>query len=187
MVPDLPGPVLWRRLDVPGHDAATIDAMEGGTAIEGMAVFADGGPAALRYRVCCDERWLTISAEVRGRLGGRPVDLTISRGTDGAWTLNGAPCPDVAGCEDVDLNFSPATNLLPLRRLALAVGAAAEVRSAWLEWPTMRLRPLVQRYRRRTPDEYDYTADVPGEPFAAVLRVQPGGWVIEYGDLWRAV
>lgn len=31
---------------------------------------------------------------------------------------------------DLDLNFSPSTNLIPLRRLGLAVGAEAPVRAA---------------------------------------------------------
>ena len=112
---------------------------------------------------------------------------TLYRGRDGMWTLNGNLCPSVAGCEDLDLNFTPATNLLPLRRLDMAVGSKAVVRSAWLEWPSAALAPLTQRYARRSETEYDYEADLPGgEKFAAVLRVQQRGWVIEYGELWRA-
>ncbi|HYC32301.1 MAG TPA: putative glycolipid-binding domain-containing protein [Gemmatimonadales bacterium] len=187
MMTDLPGPVLWQRLDLPGHDAAMVEALEGGAAIEGMAVFADGEPTALAYRVVCDDAWRTLSADVRGRRGARRLELAIRRSSDGTWTLNGKPCPAVAGCVDVDLNFSPCTNLLPLRRLDLGVGAAAEVRAAWLQWPEARLLPLRQTYRRRAADELEYTADVPGEPFAAVLRAPPRGWVLEYGGLWRAL
>jgi hypothetical protein len=93
----------------------------------------------------------------------------------------------VTGCIDLDLNFTPTTNLLPLRRLDLAVGQAAEVRSAWLEWPAAVLRPLVQRYVRRSSAEYDYEADLPdADMFVAVLRVDPNGWVLDYGGLWQA-
>jgi uncharacterized protein len=88
---------------------------------------------------------------------------------------------------DLDLSFTPATNLLPLRRLSLDVGQSAEVRSAWLEWPDVRLTPLVQRYGRRSETEYDYESDLPGgELFRSSLRVQPEGWVLDYGNLWRA-
>ena len=187
MMTDLPGPVLWQRLDLPGHDAAMIETLEGGVVIEGTAAFAEGGPTALAYRVQCDAGWRTLSADVRGHRGGRRIELAIRRSPDGAWTLNGKPSPEVTGCVDVDLNFSPCTNLLPLRRLELEIGRAAEVRAAWLQWPEARLLPLSQGYRRRTAEAYDYTADVLGEPFAAVLRVQPRGWVLDYGDLWRAV
>lgn len=89
---------------------------------------------------------------------------------------------------DLDLSFTPATNLLPLRRLALEPGRSAEVRSAWLEWPEVRLTPLVQRYHRRNRTEYDYEADLPDSTlFRAVLGVEPGGWVLDYAGLWQAV
>jgi hypothetical protein len=41
-------------------------------------------------------------------------------------------CGAGEGCLDIDLGFSPSTNLLPIRRLTLAVGEAATVRAAWL-------------------------------------------------------
>ncbi len=182
-------PILWRRLDLPGHDAACGRENAEGSELRGMAVFQeDGHPTALHYTVRCDDKWVTTEATVDGWRAERAIHLRFIRSRDGAWTLNGAPCPAVAGCEDLDLNFTPATNLLPLRRLDLAVGARATVRSAWLEWPAAVLAPLTQRYVRRSETEYDYEADLPGgEKFAAVLRVQPRGWVLEYGELWRAV
>jgi hypothetical protein len=102
--------------------------------------------------------------------------------------LNGRACPAVAGCVDLDLNFTPATNLMPLRRLDLPVGETAEVRSAWLEWPRGILSVLTQRYTRRSATEYDYEADLPGSTkFTGVLRVEPRGWVLDYAGLWQAV
>jgi hypothetical protein len=181
-------PILWRRLDVPGHDAATFRQAEDGAELRGMAVFQDGGePTALRYAVCCDPEWRTTGATVDGWCGARPVEFRVARSQSGVWTLNGVAYPQVAGCADLDLSFTPATNLLPLRRLDLPVGRAAEVRSAWLEWPAEILTPLTQRYSRRSATEYDYEADLPGaETFVSVLRVDPGGWVLDYAELWQA-
>ncbi len=42
------------------------------------------------------------------------------RGGRGIWRVNDAAVPAVAGCIDLDLGFSPATNLLPIRRAANA-------------------------------------------------------------------
>lgn len=156
--------------------------------MSGMAVFQEDAPTALAYVVHTDREWQTSEARVRGWRGRSEIDLRLRRDSAGAWTLNDVPCPAVQGCVDLDLSFTPATNLLPLRRLALVAGQSAEVRSAWLEWPEVRLTPLVQRYVRRSGTEYEYEADLSGaEPFRALLRVQPEGWVLDYAGLWQAV
>ena len=180
--------ILWRRLDVPGHDAASLREWDGGAELRGMAVFRDeGSPAALHYSVRCDAEWRSTEATVDGWCGGRTVELRVRRTHAGGWTLNSVPCAAVAGCVDLDLSFTPATNLLPLRRLDLLVGQAAEVRSAWLEWPEAVLTPLIQRYARRSITKYDYSADLPGTAkFVGVLRVEPRGWVLDYAELWQA-
>jgi hypothetical protein len=180
--------ILWRRLDVPGHDTATIAEGSAGAELRGMAVFRDeGGPTALQYRVRCNARWHTTEAQVHGWRGKEPIELRVVRDEQGHWSLNGTSYPAVAGCLELDLNFTPATNLVPLRRLNLAIGRMAEVRSAWLEWPTGMLRPLVQRYSRESAATYHYEADLPGgDTFTGVLRVDPLSWVLDYAGLWQA-
>ena len=180
--------ILWRRLDVPGHDAAMLVEAAGGAELRGMAVFQDnGGPTALHYTVRCDAGWQTTAAHIHGWRGAQPVEIVITRDGVGCWRLNGAACPTVVGCLDLDLSFTPATNLLPLRRLGLSVGRMAEVRSAWLEWPAGTLTPLTQRYARESATTYGYRADLPGgDMFAGALRVNPHGWVLDYAGLWQA-
>jgi hypothetical protein len=175
-------------VDAPGHDAATLVEGTAGAELRGMAVFRDeGGPTALGYRVRCDARWQTTEAHVHGWRGAEPVELRVGRDEQGRWRLNGISCPAVAGCLELDLNFTPATNLLPLRRLNLAIGRMAEVRSAWLQWPAGILTPLVQRYRRESATTYHYEADLPGgDTFTGVLQVDPFGWVRDYAGLWQA-
>jgi hypothetical protein len=182
-----PEPIVWRRLDLPGHDAASLYMDDEGVVLSGMAAFQEGAPTGLVYVVHADGRWKTTEGHVWGWRGREAIDLRIHRDSSGTWTLNDELCPGVQGCMDLDLSFTPATNLLPLRRIALGVGQAAEVRSAWLEWPRLRLSELVQRYARRTETEYDYESDLPdGELFRTTLRVHPDGWVLDYGRLWRA-
>ncbi len=91
--------------------------------------------------------------------------------------------PQVAGCIDIDLNFSPSTNLLPIRRLGLAVGEAGEVNAAWLRFPSFKLERLSQQYRR--PDENIYRYESAGGQFVAELKVNSFGFVIEYPNLWQ--
>lgn len=70
--------------------------------------------------------------------------------------LNGIDPPAVAGCIDEDLNFSSSTNLLPIRRLILAVGQNAPVKAAWLKFPSFELEPLSQVYSRIDESTYRY-------------------------------
>jgi hypothetical protein len=180
--------ILWRRLDVPGHDAALLTKDTTDVELRGMAAFRDeDGPTALQYSMSCDAGWLTSRGRVYGWRGTQSVNLEIQRDGDGRWSLNGTPCPAVTGCMDLDLSFTPATNLLPLRRLALPVGHKTEIRSAWLEWPAAILQPLVQRYDRQSATTYHYEADLPtGETFTSILHVNSFGWVLNYGGLWEA-
>jgi len=90
----------------------------------------------------------------------------------------------VAGCLDIDLAFSPSTNLLPIRRLKLRPGEAAEVRAAWLRFPEFVLEPLEQMYRRL--DAWTYRYESGGGAFVATLRTNTAGFVTSYPGLWEA-
>ena len=94
------------------------------------------------------------------------------------------PQPAVQGCVDLDLNFSPSTNLLPIRRLSLEVGQEAEVRAAWLRFPSFKLEPHSQVYRRL--DEFTYRYSSRGGEFVADLTVNECGLVTTYPGLWEA-
>jgi hypothetical protein len=90
--------------------------------------------------------------------------------------------PSVTGCIDLDLNFSPSTNLLPIRRLNLAVGDEAQVRAAWLRFPSFELEPLFQTYRRIDESTYRYLSST---GFAADLEVSSVGFVTNYPGIWE--
>lgn len=175
--------ILWRRVDVPGHEAANVhrDGMD--WVLRGCAAFAHGGSATqLHYEVRCDGEWRTISARVDGFVGVEPVSLTIDVDADRRWHLSGRECPSIAGCIDVDLNFSPSTNLLPIRRLELPVEAGARVRAAWLRFPSFQLEPLEQFYMRTGERNYRYESG--NGSFVADLEVDELGFVAHYPGLW---
>lgn len=119
-----------------------------------------------------------------GAIGDRTIDLRVSVDQERSWYLNGAECPAVAGCLDIDLGFSPSTNLLPIRRLALAVGEQAEVRAAWLPFPALVFEPLSQVYRREEATTYRYESG--GGRFVRTLEVNATGFVTNYPGLWQA-
>ena len=171
--------ILWRRLDRPGHEAARLVLCDGVWRLSGTAVFAEQTrPCRLNYDVVCDPAWRTVSAAVAGWVGDEAIDVDITVDAAGCWRLNGEVRPEVAGCTDVDLNFSPSTNLLPIRRLGLEIGQEADVRAAWLRFPSFALEPLEQRYRRVGETTYRYESA--GGQFVAVLSVDAAGFVTTY-------
>jgi uncharacterized protein len=177
--------ILWRRLDRPGHESAYLFFQTPHWHLEGCAVFAhEGKPCQLDYQITCDSRWHTLSANIVGWVGDKTIQIELAVTPDKRWQLNKADQPEVAGCIDLDLNFSPSTNLLPIRRLDLAVGQQAEVQAAWLRFPSFTLERLIQIYRRV--DETRYRYESGGGNFITELDVDQTGFVTNYPDIWRA-
>jgi hypothetical protein len=176
--------ILWRGIYLPGHEASRFFQRDNNWHLEGTAVFSHKGePCRLTYRVLCDAQWHTVSGQVSGWLGNETVQYDISVDADLNWLLNGNERPAVAGCIDLDLNFSPSTNLLPIRRLNLSVGQEAEVKAAWLRFPSFELERLSQTYRRTRKLTYRYESTT---GFAADLEVNTEGFVTNYPGLWQA-
>jgi uncharacterized protein len=177
--------ILWHRLDLPGHDAATIKPIADGWLVSGVAVVVESGrPCRVEYDVDCDTSWVTRHCTLRGYVGPMPVALEVRRHASGTWMVDGADAPGLRGCADVDLGFTPATNLLPIRRLELAVGQSAVVRAAWIRFPEFTAEVLDQVYIRQAADRYRYESG--GGVFRRELRVDPFGCVVDYPGLWRA-
>jgi hypothetical protein len=149
----------------------------------GTAVFLLDRPCRLEYQIVCDAAWRTLHGRAAGWYGSDPVKVEIYTDTARRWTINGQPAPLVAGCVDLDLSFSPATNALPIRRLALNPGERAEVRSAWLKFPGLGLEPLVQTYLCTGQLRYHYESS--GADFVTDIEVDADGFPIRYPPLWE--
>ena len=177
---------LWRKLDHPGHDTCRLFKLANGWRLTGASVFLDNDrPCHLEYDVAVDGAWKTRSATVSGHIGRKAIDVRIASAGAGRWKLNGALAGSVSGCVDVDLSFTPATNLIVLRRLALKVGRRAEAAAAYLQFPEMRLVKLPQSYRRIGQAEYEYEAPTVG--YAGTLQVLPNKAVSRYPGLFELV
>lgn len=174
--------ILWERLDGAGHESARLRRRGSDLVLEGSAVFGhEEAPCRLDYLVVADSRFHTTHATVRGWLGERAVEIDIAAEA-GRWSMNGVECPEVQGAIDLDLNFSPSTNLLPIRRLDLDVGREESVRAAWLRFPSFDLKPLEQTYQRLSESRYQYRSE---GGFEAELDVRPSGFVRLYPGLAR--
>jgi uncharacterized protein len=172
--------LLWQAADG-GSEICVLERAGRGWRLRGTVLTHEANePIELRYAVTVDAAWATTDVEVLVAFAGgeprEPPEL------GGLWSGKECP-PEFRDCVDVDLSFTPATNTLPIRRLCLEVGEEAEIQVAWLVWPELRVRPVLQRYARLAEDRYRYTQD----DFAAELTVDEQGLVLEYEGLWKAI
>jgi uncharacterized protein len=175
--------VLWE-----GLVAASMERMlmtESGTGFElaGVIIQAAAGASYLaRYTVHVHPDWRTLdaSAEVDD---GTTRKLVLVRTPSGEWIADGKAMPGLGNCVDVDLEWTPATNTLPIRRLALTPGKQATVKAAWIRFPDLRVEALTQSYERFDDRRYRYESGT----FQADLEVDENGLVLQYGANWRAV
>lgn len=177
---------LWRRLDTPGHDACLYVPGKDGWTLRGSAVFVEDGRACqLRYEVVADAGFRTREAAVAGWIGATAVNLQVRADGEGAWMVDGVEQPQLRGCVDVDLGFTPATNFLPVRRLALQVGGQAQAPAAYFAFPQTRLEVLGQHYRRVSDTAYEYEAPTAG--YTGLLEFSRQGVVANYPGLFVLV
>ena len=177
--------IHWRRLDTSGAESSLLQQTADGWKLSGNAVFLEEGKSCgLRYEIECNQDWQTKTVKVLGHIGTEPCAILIES-ANGSWALNGVPCPEVEGCVDVDLGFSPSTNLLPIRRLDIKVGQKEMVKAAWLKFPEMTLTLLEQSYARKSETHYVYESR--GGAFTADLEVNHDGFVTLYPELWEEV
>ena len=174
---------LWRRLDTPGHDSALLRRSESGWLLTGFAVFRHAsGPSGLAYEVEADGAWATRRGRISGFLGATEVDHDIRRDPDG-WRLNGVRTAGLGHLLDLDLSFTPATNLLQLRRATPEIGQAVSLPAAWFDLDAGALSELPQSYARIAERSYRYAA--PSVGYEGVLEMSADGFVARYPGLWR--
>lgn len=173
---------LWRRLDTLGHDAARLMRTATGHELAGAAAFLHAdGPARIAYRVRVDTGWTTIEGSIEAVIAGRSLRHRFQRRSDG-WKLDDQTHASLAPLRDLDFGFTPAANLLQLRRVELKCGQSAELPVAWFDIGESELAALPQVYTRQTETKYGYSA--PSIPYEAVLEMAPNGFVRNYPGLW---
>jgi hypothetical protein len=175
--------ILWQGLSVPSMERFIVGAADNGFALSGHILQAhDEAPYVARYMIRVDESWRTRSVEVDLEDGGRR-HLSLNADGQGHWIRDGQTLDDVGGCIDADVEWSPSTNTLPIRRLGLQVGESRTVSAAWVRFPSLDVERLEQSYERLADRRYRYRSG----RFTADLALDDDGLVLHYGANWKAV
>jgi len=183
----LPRTVMWRRIvDDLSFEQATLRRPPEGYEITGVILVAEGGrPLRIDYRLRCSPDWRTREVDVEQVLGADRRRMHLTANGAGGWRVDGVAAPELAGCIDVDLEFSPATNALPINRLRLKVGERAEISAAWVRFPALRVAVSHQAYERLGHGQYLFQSLASG--FQAVLDVDLDGLPLLYSGVWQRV
>ena len=168
----------WERLDVPGFDSCALIQTDSGWRLEGHAEFNEAGRAhKIDYSVDCAANWNTWRAEIKGT-----SNHLIER-KSGRWFLDGRPQDDIAaGVTQIDFGFTPATNYIQLKQMALAIGQGDDCVVAWFDLGEGELAYLHQMYNRTGQLTYDY--DSPSYGYHETLTLAENGFVADYPHLW---
>ena len=178
--------VLWKKTDNTSFEYSTLHPVRGGFALEGTVILVlEDLPAKVTYRVDCDSHWQTRHVEASQEQAGEITKVVLAVDENQRWQKNHLPLPLADGLFDVDLEISPITNSLPVRRLNLKVGESAQSTAVWLRFPNLTLERLKQQYTHISDRRYRYEA--PELAFEAQLEVDEDGLIVKYGDLWMRI
>ncbi len=175
--------VHWDRLDRPGTEVARLYPLKSTWHLQGkLETELDGVASKISYHDGCDAEWRTRVAGLRLRQGGTRRRQGLTADPRGRWHVRRKERADPQGCIDVDIEICPATNTLPIRRLALKEGEAQEIRTAWLRVPEPTVEPTRQRYTRIAERRYrfenldsGYAVEMDVDDLGLVVH-DPGGW-----------
>ena len=144
-----PRNVYWRPWDEPGLEHLHVTFAADGLRAVGLILRKLGEThLRCRYELETDAAWrtrkLSFAIMASGETAGKR--LALESDGEGNWRVNGEPQPNLAGCLDPDIQITPFTNTLPIRRLGLDAGAGADIRVVYVPVPELIPRPAEQRY-----------------------------------------
>jgi hypothetical protein len=180
--------VLWTTLELPGLEQLHLVENETGVVADGLVLGIEHAtPFRLWYQVRADSDWNV--RECLLQVGGEKGQ-TVHLYTDGQghWTdATGVANSTLDGCLDIDISCTPFTNTLPIRRLALAPGASADLLVAYITVPDLSVGPVQQRYTclSRTASGGTYRYEGLESNFTADLLVDARGLVVDYPGIWK--
>jgi hypothetical protein len=183
--------LFWAPWSGPGLEHLRLRAADIGYVATGTVLgLSDGQPFRLQYKIKCDADWRVrkVLLDCLGPLGGRE---RLLRATGrGQWKDDGGEIlSELDGCHDVDISATPFTNTLAIRRLKLKPAQAADLRVVYVDVPSLKLRPVQQRYTcaEQRPDGMVMTYEGAFRGFKADLPLDADGLVIDYPETFRRV
>jgi hypothetical protein len=158
---------------------------DGATAESALLGTSEGNAFAARYHIACDRDWRVRTASIH--VTGVEPALVLASDGDGRWHDGaGAQVAALDGAIDIDITATPFTNTLPIRRLRLSQGGAAEIAVAYVSLPGLGVTLERQRYTRLDNGRHYRFESLDGG-FTRDIEVDADGLVVSYPGLFRRV
>jgi hypothetical protein len=165
-----------------GLEHVDVRPADGGLTISGVIIGQqEGAKFGLHYRLRVDSNWHTRAAYLRTASGHV---LELESNGQGSWIENGKLRPELQGCIDIDIQATPLTNTLPIRRLEWEAGQVTDIRLCYIAIPDLTVTVQAQRYTALTPGAL-YRFESLENGFTAGLPVDEDGFVRDYPGLFR--
>lgn len=184
----MPSELIWQSADAPGFEHVRIDdGHPEWTVYDSMFVREhDGQVRRGGYTLIVDRAWRTLEVRIMvEQAPGSMAALHLLASGDGNWTdADGHAIPGLDGCVDVDIEWSPLTNTLPVRRLNLEA-RDEDIRVTYISLPDLAVRPMKQVYSRLDSSTVRYRSEP--RDFQRDIVVDAEGFVVDYPGLFRRI
>lgn len=175
--------LLWNRHDLPSLEHGRLYRHHDGFTLTGTVVASlEGRTLHCSYEVETTSCWETRKVRITLSSGTEEQSLHLERDDEGRWWNGDTELTAFAGMTDIDLGITPSTNTLPIRRLQLEPGESATMTAVWIQFPSLTVAPLPQRYTRTGECAYRYESN--HGAYQADLGVDDHGLVTTYADVW---
>ena len=176
--------IVWSGVEEWMTEAAGVVVTDSGLGGSGIQIGADPVPYRVGYQLNANDGFVTRAIELVSSGDGWRRSLQLSHDGSGRWEVGllddegevpGGPwdgeLPDLSEAVDIDIQNSPLTNTMPIRRHGFQEAGAGDFLMAFIRTPSLRVEASPQRYEhlRRTESgsvvryisrDGDFTADL---------------------------
>lgn len=177
----------WQRLDAPGLEILSLNRTGDGISIHGQCIDAGDDPFCVHHEWSLDTAWRSRSMRLTLTHAAQDRHLQIERIDEARWRIDGSARPDLDGCEELDLSFTPICNGIALRRQDLAIGESFELTALYVRPPELFIAPSRQKYLRTAANSYRYIDLGVAAGFEAALQVDAERMITHYEGLFERV
>jgi uncharacterized protein len=167
--------LIWKGVEEWLTEVVSVELTERGLMASGTQLRPDPEPFRVDYRLDATDGFVTCELDATAIGDGWRRTLALRHDGSGGWQAEvegegevpGEPAddalPDLSRARDIDLEFSPLTNTMPILRNGFHEGGSGDFLMAFVTTPSLRVHASPQRYEH--------------------LRVTDAGAVVRYVSL----